>query len=150
MVFQPTQMCMKRYDRAARLHGHYTMLYCTNPALMNRGWECEGPHSWQAIYDNDSQMLDAVVDHLAERERERVGNPAVIGVAQNDAEAGELVEVKLTGGCDDIDPAVQDFCDAIVTGEYDDYLEMILDAGHSRKKERRGVVGFRRRDRRRR
>lgn len=42
---------------------------------------------------------------------------------------------------------VADLIEGIEAGEYDDWLEAILSAGHDRKRARRGVRGFRRRDR---
>lgn len=134
MTFQPTPMCMDRYDRAKRLQGNYVPIMCSNPAQPGNNGLCEGPHSWQRLYDSDSQMLDAVAAHLEERQRELEAEEDER--RQNDGTI--KVDVLPIPG-QDIEQTVLDVCEAIEAGELDDYIELILEVGHSRKRARRGV-----------
>lgn len=130
-----TPMCTQKYDRMKRLKAApFQPLFCTNPCAPGSE-TCIGPHSWQNIYDSDSQALDAVIDrmreHVVEQER-TVIDPVGIQALQDNANAAHGV----------LALEAEQVCTGLDEGRYDPYLEAILAAGHNRKRKLRGVRSF--------
>lgn len=75
-----------------------------------------------------------------------LNNHSWASIARSDTDA--INEKHKDEACEaDVSPvatAAADVVEAISTGVYDPYLEMILAAGHNRKRALRGVPGFRR------
>jgi hypothetical protein len=115
-------MCMEPYNRS-RVVDHAVDLFCQ----YRRGHEGD-LHSWEEVAEEDRR-----------REAEEEAASAARAAGADPLEARESART--------LEAVVLDLCDGIAAGEYDRYLERILAAGHDRKRARRGVWGFRRRDR---
>lgn len=108
-------LCFEPYVRSDVFGSKFVTQYCQHPRRHL------GTHSWFELREADLAILRTA-------ERAALAQPAVPCEDEEDVDLAAAHAIKV--------------CNNILLGAYDPYLEMLLAAGHDRKRALRGTFGF--------